>query len=138
MKKIILISVALLLGGCATQFGTRLTETISAVSNFSVTQGQVDTARTSYDGIVLASLKRYASLPRCKTGQTISISIPCHDRNLLKQLRLADKSVDVAFDDTQAKIDSGDNKGAVLAYSLLISAIDTAKVLIAKSGVVTL
>lgn len=138
MKKIIIIGLALVLNGCATQFGTRITETISAVANFSVTQGQIDTARTSYDGVVLVSLRRYALLPRCKTGQTISINVPCHDRNLLKQLRLADKSVELSFKDTQAKIDSGDNKGAAIAYSLLTSAIDTAKALIAKSGVITL
>lgn len=138
MKKIIIIVLALSLGGCATPFGTRLTETISAVSNFSITQVQLDTVHTSYDGLVLAPLKRYSTLPRCKTGQTISISVPCHDRNLLKQLRLADQSVTIAFTDTQSKIDSGDNKGAALAYDLLMSAIDTAKALIAKSGVVTL
>lgn len=138
MKKILIICAALTLNGCATGFGTRITETISAVSNFTVTQGQVDTARSSYDGVVLAPLRRYASLPYCKKGQTISISVPCHDRSLLAQLRLADKSVAIAFTDTQSKIDKGDNKGAVLAYDLLMSAIDTAKALIAKSGVVTL
>lgn len=138
MKKIILISVALLLSGCATQFGERIATVISTAQNFNITQSQLDTARSSYDGLVLAPFKRYSSLPRCKTGQTISISVPCHDRNLLKQLRLADKSVNVAFIDTQSKINSGDNKGAVLAYDLLMSAIDTAKTLIAKSGVVTL
>lgn len=138
MKKIILLSAALLLTGCATQFGERISSVVSAVTNFGITQGQLDTARSSYDGLVLAPFKRYASLPRCKTSQTISISVPCHDRSLLKQLRIADNSVAVAFTDTQAKIDSGDNKGAALAYDLLMSAIDTAKTLIAKSGVVTL
>lgn len=135
MKKIIAISLALVLSGCATDFGTRITETISAVSNFSVTQSQLDTVRSSYDGTVLAPLRRYAMLPYCKKGQTISISVPCHDRGLLAQLRLADKSVGIAFTDTQSKIDSGDNKGAVIAYNLLTAAIDTAKALIAKSGV---
>jgi len=125
----------LTLGGCATQFGTRITDTISAVANFTVTQGQVDTARASYDGAVLAPLRRYALLPRCKTGQTISINNPCHDRKLLKQLRETDKLVEKRFVETQAGIDTGDNKGAVAAYDLLIGTIDIAKSLINKTGV---
>lgn len=135
MKKLIVIALALTLSGCATGFGTRITETISAVASFSVTQGQLDTARSSYDGVALASLRRYALLPRCKTGQTISINNPCHDRKLLKQLREADKKVETGFKETQNKINSGDNSGAVLAYETLMIAIDTVKILIGKTGV---
>lgn len=138
IKGIIGLFVVLALGGCAADFGTRITkvqETIAAVANFTITQGQVDTARTTYNGAVLAPLRRYALLPRCKTGQTISINNPCHNRKLLKQLRNTDKLVEAGFKDLQIKIDIGDNSGAVVAYDLLMSAIDTAKSLIGKTGV---
>lgn len=138
MRKILILFAALSLSGCATQFGERITDTISAVSHFSVTQGQLDTARSSYDGAVLAPMRRYALLPRCKTGQTISISVPCHDRALLARIRNADRQVAISFADTQAKINSGDNTGAVLAYDILTSTIKAAKDLIGKSGVQTL
>lgn len=138
MKKIAALLIALTVTGCATDFGTRIAkvqDTIAAVASFTVTQGQVDTARTAYNGAVLAPLRRYALLPRCKRGQTISINLPCHDRLMLVKLRNADKIVAAGFKDTQIKIDVGDNSGAVLAYDTLMIAIDTAKALIAKSGV---
>lgn len=108
---------------------------ISAAQNFKITQGQVDSARNSYDGFVLAPLRKYALLPRCKTGQSFSLNIPCHDRKLLKQIREVDKSVDKAFADTQNRITSGDDKGAVAAYSSLMNLIDVAKALINQTGV---
>jgi len=136
MKKLLTaLVIALTVSGCVGQFGTRISDTISAVSHFSITQGQIDTARSTYDGTVLASLRRYALLPRCKVGQTISINNPCHDRGMLVKLRNADKVVEKGFKDTQIKLDTGDNSGAVLAYDTLMIAIDTAKALIAKSGV---
>lgn len=134
MKKIaILLALSLVLGGCATQFGT-LSNTISAVQNFTVTQGQVDTARSSYDGFVLAPLHKYALLPRCKTGQAFILENPCHDRKLLKQINKVDEQVAKAFVDTQNNIISGDNKGAVAAYTSLTGLIDIAKALISQTG----
>lgn len=139
MKKILIIAaLAFSLGGCATQFGTRITDVISAAQNFSITQGQVDSARNTYDGFVLAPLHKYAALPRCKTGQTLTINNPCHDRKLLKQIRAVDVSVDKAFVDTQNNIASGDNAGAVAAYKVLTTAIDLAKSLIAQTGITVL
>jgi hypothetical protein len=139
MKKVLIIAaVALTLGGCGTQFGTRLSgigETISAVQNFSITQGQVDSARNTYDGLVLAPMHKYALLPYCKAGKTLTISNPCHDRKLLKQIRETDKAVEKAFSDTQNSITSGDNSGAVAAYKTLNTAIDLAKTLINQTGI---
>lgn len=135
MKKILVVIAALSLAGCATQSGQRVSDTISAVSHFSVTQGQLDAARTAYNGAVLAPLRRYAMLPRCKTGQTLSINVPCHDRLLLKRIRQADVQVDKGFAETQSSIDKGDNTGAVLAYDILSTTIDAAKALIGKTGV---
>src|SRR6185436_4451636 len=128
MKKLIaVLAVALALGGCATM--DKIGTVISAAQNFTITQGQVDSARNSYDGFVLAPLHKYALLPRCKTGQTITIENPCHDRKLLKQIRQVDIQVAKAFSDTQNSITSGDNKGAVAAYTTLKGLIDIAKAL---------
>lgn len=135
MKKVLVVLVAISLGGCATQFGERISSVVSAAQNFSITQGQVDAARNGYDGLVLAPLAKYSSLPRCKTGQTFSLNTPCHDKKLLKQIREVDKSVAKAFDDTQDAITSGDNKGAVAAYNTLKSTIEVAKALINQTGV---
>jgi len=135
MKKIIALALALSLGGCATDFGTRITDTVAAVASFKITQGQLDTARLSYNGAVLAPLRAYARLPRCKTGQTLSINNPCHDRLLLVKLRNVDKKVAAGFADTQIKIEVGDNSGAVLAYDTLMTSIDIAKELVGKTGV---
>ncbi len=134
MKKILILGL-LLLTSCATPFGQRLSTVISAAQNFEVTQGQLDSARSTYDGFVLAPLNKYASLPRCKTGQHFSINVPCHERNLLKQIRAEDKIIAKAIDDTQNRIISGDNKGAVEAYRQLTIAIELAKTLIANTGV---
>jgi hypothetical protein len=51
MKRLFLI-IALLfpLGGCATM--EKVGTVISAAQNFQITQGQVDSARNSYDGFV--------------------------------------------------------------------------------------
>lgn len=135
MKKVFLIIAALSLAGCATPFGERISTVISAAQNFEVTQGQLDSARSTYDGFVLAPLNKYASLPRCKTGQKFSINVPCHDRVLLKQIRSEDRIIARSINDTQNAITSGDNKGAVAAYRALTQAIELAKSLIANTGV---
>lgn len=135
MKKILVLVLALTLAGCATQFGTRISEVVSAVQSFTITQGQVDSARNSYDGFVLAPLVKYARLPRCKTGQKLTMNNPCHDRKLLKQIREVDRQVEKAFTDTQNRITSGDNQGAVAAYNSLTNLIDIAKAMINQTGV---
>ena len=132
MKKILIICSLLFLTSCA---GTKIGDAISAAQNFSVTQGQVDASRNTYDGFVLAPLHKYAALPRCKTGQTLTLNNPCHDRALLKKINNVDIQVEKAFADTQNSVTSGDNKGAVAAYSTLSGLIDIAKALIAQTGV---
>jgi len=135
MKKIIaLIIVALSIGGCAKEM-QNLSSAISAAQNFKITQGQVDAARNSYDGFVLAPMRRYAKLVRCRTGESLTLNNPCHDRKLLKQLREVDRKVEAAFITTQNRITSGDDKGAVLAYNSLMSLIDIGKALINQTGI---
>lgn len=135
MEKALIIGLSLLLGGCATQFGERISKVASAVQNFTVTQSQINTARNGYDGLVLAPLNRYASLVRCKFNQKFTLNTPCHDKRLLRQIREIDKQVNTAFDDTQNRISSGDNKGAMAAYNTLINAIDVGKALIGQTGI---
>lgn len=134
MKKLIaVIVVALSLTGCATI--DKVQTAISAAQNFEVTQGQVDAARSSYNGFVLAPLVKYARLPRCKTGEKLTLNNPCHDRKLLKQIREVDKQVEKGFADTQNRIISGDNKGAVAAYNSVLNLVDIAKALISQTGI---
>lgn len=135
MKRIILIvALGISLSGCAKEM-QNFSAVISAAQNFSVTQGQVDASRNTYDGFVLAPLHKYAALPRCKTGQTLTLNNPCHDRGLLKKINNVDIQVEKAFTDTQNSVTSGDSKGAVAAYSTLTGLIDIAKSLIAQTGV---
>ena len=46
--------------------------------------------------------------------------------------------IEKAFIDTQNRITSGDNQGAVAAYTTLTGLIDIAKALIAQTGVAVL
>lgn len=139
MKRIAaLILVAFALAGCASNPFSKIGTVIEAAQNFTVTQGQVDAARNSYNGFVLAPLVKYARLPRCKTGEKLTLQNPCHDRVLLKQIREVDKKVSWAFTDTQNRIISGDNKGAAAAYSSLMNLVDIAKAMIAQTGVTVL
>lgn len=134
MKKLLIIlALSLSVASCTT---FRQIETaVSAAQKFEVTQGQVDSARNTYDGFVLGPLHKYALLPRCKIGQTLTMNVPCHDRKLLKQIREVDKQVEVAFANTQRRITSGDNNGAVAAYNILMDAIGVAKALINQTGI---
>jgi hypothetical protein len=67
-----------------------------------------------------------------------TLNNPCHDRKLLKQIRQIDIQVEKAFLDTQNSITSGDNKGAVAAYTTLKGLIDIAKSLIVQTGMTVL
>lgn len=136
MKKLAaFILVAFALAGCANNPLKDIGSVVSAAQGFEVKQNQIDAARNSYNGFVLAPLVKYARLPRCKTGETLTLNNPCHDRKLLKQLRQVDMRIDKAFTDTQNRVISGDNKGAAAAYSSLMSLIDIAKSMIAQTGV---
>jgi hypothetical protein len=126
-----LIGLLLPLGGCVT---TGAGQVLSAAAGFTVTQNELDGARSTYDGAVLVPLKHYAVLPRCPRGQSISAAAPCHDKALLKKMRGADSAVERAFNSTQAQITSGSNSGALAAWNTLQTAIEAAKSLIATSG----
>lgn len=136
MKRFIVLALAFSLSGCVgTPVAKFASDAIAAVQNFTITQDQLDAARSGYDGAVLAPLHKYSSLPRCKTGQALTINAPCHDRVLLKKLRTVDKQIDIAFSNVQARVSSNDNTGASAAYSTLQEAIATAKAIINQTGV---
>lgn len=139
MKKLLIVAaLSLSLAGCADNPFKDIGGAISAAQGFEVKQNQVDAVRNSYNGFVLAPLVKYARLPRCRTNEKLTFENPCHDRKLLKEIRAVDKRVAIAFTDTQNRIISGDNKGAVAAYNSLMSLVDIAKAMIAQTGVAAL
>lgn len=132
MNKILAICVlglALAGGGCST---------LQAVGGFAITQNQLDGAESTYDGTSLASMDKYAALVACKSGQSFTLQVPCHDKAILKQWRDADKSVATAFSNTQDMITSGNNSGAVAAWDTLQTALNVAKGIATSSGVSSL
>lgn len=112
-----------------------LNQKIAAISGFAVTQSQLDAARNTYDGTSLVALNTYAGLVRCRTGQSFTAQLPCHDRVILKNWRLVDQKVADGINSTQASITAGDNTGATAAWNLLQNALDTAKQIATASGV---
>jgi hypothetical protein len=121
--------MAVSLAGCAVY--DNIKTGLSAAAGFTVTQNQVDAARSTYDGTVLVPLAKYASFPRCAPGKPISLTNLCHDSALLKQIRDGDKVAGAAFDKVQDMITSGNNSGATAAWTSLQTAMDSVKALIA-------
>ncbi len=118
MKKTILV-LCLLLAGCANQ-------KLTAVTTATVTQDQVDAARSGYNGAFLAPLHRYALLPKCLSGQDF-IHDNCHDAASLIKLRSVDKQVAQDFADLQALMRSGNVNAISAAWTILNNAISGAK-----------
>jgi hypothetical protein len=129
MKKIFLVlALASSLGGCAA------VQKVEAVAGLTITQNQVDGARSAYDGGFLAGLRRYAITPKCLAGQTF-LKNQCHDPATLRKLRAADQVVAQDFDSVQANLDAGDNTALVNAWSILTNAINSANTTLAQAGV---
>lgn len=128
MRKMLIaasVACAVTLGGC---------QSFQAIQGYTITQGQLDGAENTYDGTALATLKTYASLPRCAAGTAFSINNRCHDAALLKKMRNADAAVADAFNATQDQITSGNNSGAVAAWKTLQTAIAAIKQIISDNG----
>lgn len=117
--------VALSLGAC---------QSIQAIQGFTITQGQLDAAQSTYDGTVLSPLHKYAVLPACAASQTFTLAAPCHDKAMLKKIRAGDRVAAQAFSNTQDMITSGNNTGAVAAYKSMQTAVSSVQGLIAASG----
>lgn len=121
MYKILVLAFALVLPAC-----TELQSKLAAVSGFSVTQEQVDTARSGYDGAFLAPLRRYALLRRCNPGQDF-LHNECHDAATLKKLRVIDVKIANDFNDVQVLMRSGNAPALQAAWAVLSNAIGDAK-----------
>lgn len=133
MKKIFLI-IALGLSLTACQTPSSFLNDIQAVGGFSVTQSQIDAARATYDATFLTPAARYRSLPTCKSGQTF-LKNQCKDNSIVLQLQASDKTVESAFNQMQALVNSGNNSGLVAAYQTLQTAISTAQGLLVVNSI---
>jgi len=129
MRKLLVLAVALSLGGCAAAV-----QRLEALSGASITQDQVDEARNSYDAVVLAPMRRYALLPRCKLGQTFVLD-NCHDAKFLKQMRNIDSTVEINFGRVQSAMVNGNVSALQTAWQILNSAVSTAKSQITQNGI---
>lgn len=126
MRKIALVIViALSVSGCATT---------QAIFGFNVTQGQLDVARSSYNGLFLAPAARYRGLPLCKAGQTF-LRNQCRLHWLTVKLQLADREVEKDFNQVQDMIDTGNSSGAVAAFRALNISIEVAESLLTSNGI---
>lgn len=127
--------VSLALGGCSTV--DAVNKFNNAVQGYEATQGDVDAARQSYNATVLTPMLHYSVLPRCKTGQTFSFQIPCHDRVILKKWRGVDREVVAGLDRAQVMVRNGNNKGAAGVMATVANLIATGKGLVQQAGIAT-
>lgn len=128
MKRAILAAAAIAcaLAGCST---------LATLSGASITQNEVDVARTGYDGAFLTPAARYRQLGYCATGTFATVAKPCASRTVVAQLQAADQTVEGAFNAVQAQIVSGNTTGITAAYSALTTAIAAAESLAVTFGV---
>lgn len=133
MRKLAFILVAALaLAGCnPSNFGS-ISAGVSQVVNAQVSQNQLDTARSAYDGAFLVPAVHYRELPLCKKGVVATTSNICAERAKVLKLQAADLVVQKGFDDVQVMVTAGRAGGSVVdAWNLLQSAISTATGLVA-------
>lgn len=129
MRFIIALVLAINVAGCSAA-----AQRLEAITGATITQDQVDTARNGYDAAVLAPMRRYALLPKCKAGQTFLVN-NCHDAAWLKQMRNIDQTVARDFDSVQALMKDGNAPALQTAWAILTDAISTAKTQVAQQGV---
>lgn len=125
MKKALVVVglLALGLGGC---------QTAESIAGFAVSQGQIDTLRTAYDGIEATAVS-YRELGYCKTGTTATLALPCADRKIVAELQADNGAIIAEFDTLQTAVDNGDSQGALAAYSTVQGLITTIKSVVATA-----
>lgn len=104
---------------------------LQTANSFTVSQNNVDAARSAYTGAFLTPVAAYRSLGICPAGTTFTLSKPCADRAVMTKLQAATVAVRNAFDATQAQIDSGNASGITAAYTFLQTQITAAEALAA-------
>lgn len=121
-----IILAVLALGGCST---------LGGLSDFNITQNEVDTLRSSYDAAFLTPAAHYRQLGYCKAGTSWSLAKPCADRAVVAKLRAADATVANEFNLVQGMITSGQSSGVSAAFTALESAVTSAESLVTTFGV---
>lgn len=106
--------------------------TLGALSGFTVTQSQLDAARSSYDAVVLAPAANYRALGYCATGTSATLQKPCADRAIVAKFVAIDKAVAADMNSVQAQITAGANTGVMAAWSDLQTQIAAAKAIVAQ------
>ena len=96
-----------------------------------ITQGQIDTARASYNAAFLAPAAHYRHLGYCRTGTNWTLAKPCADRTTVATLRATDARLHAAFNTLQTEVTAGGGSTAVSDFTILQSLIDNARALIA-------
>ena len=132
-KIAIVAALASSLAGCATI--DELKSAIAGAEAFTVTQKALDDAREGYNATFLVSAANYRKLGYCASGTKATLAKPCADRATVAKLQAADAVVNVAFNNLQSMITSGNNTGLAASYSTLQYAIQTAEQIAAAAGV---
>lgn len=124
MVPVLALVLALPLGGCDL---TGLSEKISAVAGYTVTQNQIDVLRNGYNAAYLAPAANYRELPKCRAGTSFNIlTNRCRDNDIVRQLQSADQAILNGFTKLQVALDAGDKPGATSAYTALKTSVETA------------
>ena len=130
MRAAAVLALALALGGCST-----ISNAFKVAQGVTITQNEVDGARSGYDALFLVPLATYRNLGFCAAGAKATVAKPCADRGIVNKLAASDAIVKVEFDTVQHMIDTGDNTGMSAAYEALLSSIQAAEQIAAANGV---
>jgi len=120
------------LAGCVTDgVGTVL----GAAAGVTITQGQIDAARSSYIGLYLTPAAHYrcsditdgkcTPRPICQAGQTFLVD-QCATKDAVTKIQGTTKVLSKAINDLQAQFDAGNNTGLYAAYTALQAGITAA------------
>jgi hypothetical protein len=124
MRRIFIgLALAGAVAGCAT------TGTIS------VTQNDIDAARSAYDAAFLAPAAAYRGLPLCASGQASALANPCASAATIEKLQAADQQVEQAFDAVQSLVSSGGGDNLVADYQALTQSVAAAEDLLSSLGI---
>ena len=132
-RLLVVIALAGSLCGCAAI--QEFKDGIAAAEGYTITQKALDDAREGYNATFLVSAANYRKLGYCASGTKATLAKPCADRATVAKLQAADAVVNVAFNNLQSMITSGNNTGLAASYSTLQYAIQTAEQIAAAAGV---
>lgn len=117
------------LAGCASTVSQ-----IEAGTSFTVTQNELDAARSAYDAAALTPAANYRALGYCATGTVATLAKPCADRTLVAKFQKADAAVSNEMNTVQGMITAGNATGLTAAYNTLLGLISTAEAVSTSFG----